>query len=418
MLLDQRRRAAAGARRQRAARIAVIGPNADRAEALQGCYSFANHVLERLPRVPGRDRDPHGARGAARPRSRRGAPTGAGRWRRAAASRATTAPASRRPSRLRAAPTSRSSWSATRPGSSAAAPSARATTPRRWTCPACSASWSRPWWPPGRRWCWCCSPGGRTPSAGRWTGRTRARRRCSRRSSPARAAGSAIADVLTGAVNPSGPAPGHPAPLRRCAAVLLPAADPRRPVRGDVDRPDAAASLRFRAVVHHLRLHRPGRGRQRRGGRHLPRGRHRDQHRRRWPVPTSCSCTAATSSARWCVRWPSCSATRGSNSPPGECRRITFEVPTTRLAFSDRRLVRIVEPGEVEVWVASHAGASADGAAQRERDQRRDLELRRSAWRPRCAGTATARACLQITGRGARGVHARPPAGRRAHGPG
>lgn len=32
-------------------RIAVIGPNADRAEALQGCYSFANHVLAQHPDV-------------------------------------------------------------------------------------------------------------------------------------------------------------------------------------------------------------------------------------------------------------------------------------------------------------------------------------------------------------------------------
>ena len=34
------------------ARLAVIGPNADRAEALQGCYSFANHVLAHHPGTP------------------------------------------------------------------------------------------------------------------------------------------------------------------------------------------------------------------------------------------------------------------------------------------------------------------------------------------------------------------------------
>lgn len=34
-----------------AGRVAVIGPNADRAEALQGCYSFANHVLAHHPEV-------------------------------------------------------------------------------------------------------------------------------------------------------------------------------------------------------------------------------------------------------------------------------------------------------------------------------------------------------------------------------
>lgn len=34
------------------ARVAVIGPNADRATALFGCYSFANHVLDHHPDVP------------------------------------------------------------------------------------------------------------------------------------------------------------------------------------------------------------------------------------------------------------------------------------------------------------------------------------------------------------------------------
>lgn len=33
-------------------RVAVIGPNADRAEALMGCYSFANHVLAQHPDQP------------------------------------------------------------------------------------------------------------------------------------------------------------------------------------------------------------------------------------------------------------------------------------------------------------------------------------------------------------------------------
>jgi len=33
-------------------RVAVIGPNADRATALFGCYSFANHVLDKRPEVP------------------------------------------------------------------------------------------------------------------------------------------------------------------------------------------------------------------------------------------------------------------------------------------------------------------------------------------------------------------------------
>ncbi|WP_121149818.1 beta-glucosidase [Microbacterium sp. AG1240] len=36
---------------------------------------------------------------------------------------------------------------------------------------------------------------------------------------------------------------------------------------------------------------------------------------------------------------------------PGEEVRVVFEVPTTRLAFSDASMRRIVEPGDVELWV-------------------------------------------------------------------
>ncbi|HEY0186608.1 MAG TPA: glycoside hydrolase family 3 N-terminal domain-containing protein [Cellulomonas sp.] len=44
---------------------------------------------------------------------------------------------------------------------------------------------------------------------------------------------------------------------------------------------------------------------------------------------------------------------------PGEARRVTFRVPTTRLALTDPRLVRVVEPGEVQVWVGADAAATA-----------------------------------------------------------
>ena len=43
---------------------------------------------------------------------------------------------------------------------------------------------------------------------------------------------------------------------------------------------------------------------------------------------------------------------------PGTSRRVTFEVPAARLAFTDRHGIRVVEPGDVEVWVGSHAGAA------------------------------------------------------------
>jgi beta-glucosidase len=39
----------------------------------------------------------------------------------------------------------------------------------------------------------------------------------------------------------------------------------------------------------------------------------------------------------------------------GESVVVEFTVPTTRLAFTDRTLTRVVEPGEVEVWVGTSA---------------------------------------------------------------
>jgi beta-glucosidase len=43
------------------------------------------------------------------------------------------------------------------------------------------------------------------------------------------------------------------------------------------------------------------------------------------------------------------------NLHPGESVQVRFEVPTTRLAFSDRSLRRVVEPGDVELWVGTSA---------------------------------------------------------------
>ncbi len=46
---------------------------------------------------------------------------------------------------------------------------------------------------------------------------------------------------------------------------------------------------------------------------------------------------------------------------PGRAKRVTFTVPTSRLALTDRRLVRVVEPGDFEVWAGSHALAHSEG---------------------------------------------------------
>jgi beta-glucosidase len=84
----------------------------------------------------------------------------------------------------------------------------------------------------------------------------------------------------------------------------------------------------------------------------------------------------------------------------GESRRVTFRVPTSRLAFSDRRMVRVVEPGEVQVWVASHSSASAVTAEVTDSTGGAISSAReRTAWS--IPGTATPRRTLTVTG----GVH-------------
>jgi beta-glucosidase-like glycosyl hydrolase len=82
---------------------------------------------------------------------------------------------------------------------------------------------------------------------------------------------------------------------------------------------------------------------------------------------------------------------------PGESRRVTFEVPSTRFAFSDRRMVRIVEPGDVEVWVASHASASTNGLPSVSTTNGAISNTGLTVAVP-VPGQATARALLAITG--------------------
>ncbi|NCT90638.1 glycosyl hydrolase [Cellulomonas sp. APG4] len=81
---------------------------------------------------------------------------------------------------------------------------------------------------------------------------------------------------------------------------------------------------------------------------------------------------------------------------PGESARVRFRVPATRVAFSDRRMVRIVEPGDLEVWVAAHAAASGDGAATNHTDGAIPSGTRERHVSPR--GAATPRARVTITG--------------------
>jgi beta-glucosidase len=83
---------------------------------------------------------------------------------------------------------------------------------------------------------------------------------------------------------------------------------------------------------------------------------------------------------------------------PGESRRVTFEVPTTRFAFTDRRMVKVVEPGDVEVWVGSHASASTAGNLVQETTGGVITNERQTEKRE-IPGTATPRAVVTLTGK-------------------
>lgn len=79
----------------------------------------------------------------------------------------------------------------------------------------------------------------------------------------------------------------------------------------------------------------------------------------------------------------------------GQSRRVTFRVPTTRLALADRRAVRVVEPGDVRVWVASHAGVPDPDAGT---GATGPITTSRTTARSALPGTSTPHAVLRVTG--------------------
>ncbi|MDM8085085.1 glycoside hydrolase family 3 N-terminal domain-containing protein [Cellulomonas cellasea] len=81
----------------------------------------------------------------------------------------------------------------------------------------------------------------------------------------------------------------------------------------------------------------------------------------------------------------------------GESARVTFSVPTTRFAFTDRRMVKIVEPGDVEVWVGSHASASAAEVAVEE-STGGAIVSEKPIEKTEIPGAATPRATVRIVG--------------------
>ncbi|GAA4194749.1 glycoside hydrolase family 3 N-terminal domain-containing protein [Gryllotalpicola kribbensis] len=83
---------------------------------------------------------------------------------------------------------------------------------------------------------------------------------------------------------------------------------------------------------------------------------------------------------------------------PGESKRVTFTVPTTRFAFTDRSLTKIVEPGDVELWVAAHAGIAPAADEAVEDSTGGAIVNDKKAARRDLGGAATPRAVIAITG--------------------
>ena len=81
----------------------------------------------------------------------------------------------------------------------------------------------------------------------------------------------------------------------------------------------------------------------------------------------------------------------------GESKRVKFAVPAMRFAFSDRAMRRVVEPGDVELWVAAHSGASA-AEVDTQRAANGAIRNERQAVRRVLPGEATARKTMKLTG--------------------
>jgi len=82
---------------------------------------------------------------------------------------------------------------------------------------------------------------------------------------------------------------------------------------------------------------------------------------------------------------------------PGESVDVSFGVPAARFAFTDQRMRKVVEPGEVEVWAASHAAASLS-TADTASTTGGVIVNERAADRRTVGGAATPRAVVELTG--------------------
>ena len=340
----------------------MIGPNADSPEALMGCYSFVNHVLAHHPEVPLGLEIPSLAEAlrAELPDAAIDVVTGCEVDRRRRERHR------RRRRRRHARPTSPIVVVGDRAGlfgrgtvgegndvddlelPGPAAPARRGG--RR--APVCRRSWS-------------CSRVARTRSAGRSTGPA-APAAVLQAFFPGEEGGAAISEILSGRTAPSG---RLPVSLPRSAG-----AQPYtylHPILGgpsEITSADSTPALPFGhgltyTTFEHARPDGPS-------GVRDERRLHRDRRRRSTPAraPGSMSCSSTRGTCTRASPAPSRSSLGYARVAleAGERTVVQFQVPSARLAFTDRRGIRIVEPGDIELWV----GGSCD-----ERETRATMRL-------------------------------------------